>query len=668
MVDIKNKIEELEKTLKQHSYQYYTLDQPVISDYEYDLLYQELKKTYDKYPELIVNDSIIDKIGYSTLEKFNKIEHLYPMYSLDNAFSFTDLDDFDNRIKKEFTSIEYIVEPKIDGLAISITYKDGYLVSAITRGNGLIGEDVTNNVKTILSIPQVLKERINLVVRGEVYLRKSIFEQINLVQRQKNANEFANVRNAAAGTLRQLNSKIVAQRKLSVYFYNIANYEELNIKTHQQALEFLKEFGFEVNDQIQKVDSISKVENVINKIENNRELNDYEIDGAVIKVNDLNIQKSLGFTSKYPKFAIAYKFAAKQVATKILDIIFSVGRTGQITPNAVLEPVEVAGSRVSKATLHNYDYVKNKDIRINDNVIIQKAGDVIPEVVKPIVETRNGSEKELIMPDVCPICSTKLVHLNDSVDLFCTNPICPAKNIEYIIHFASKKAMNIVGLGERIIEQFFNDGILKDVSDIYRLKDQKDTIVNKDGFGLKSYNNLIESIESSKKVSLERFLFALGIRHVGEKSAKILAQNYKKIDNFTKLNFDELTNIPEIGPMIAKSVISYFSDEKNIELINTLIDLGIDIEIKETINVEENFFSNKKIVLTGSLEKFSRDQLTKLLEDNNAIVSSSVSKNTDLIIYGDSPGSKYDKGLQLGIKLINEKELIEILTKENIHE
>lgn len=668
MVDIKNKIEELENTLKQHSYQYYTLDQPMIEDYEYDLLYQQLKKIYDQYPELIVEDSIINKVGYKILDKFNKIEHLYPMYSLDNAFDYQELEDFDRRIKKEFDNIEYVVEPKIDGLAISITYKDGYLVFAITRGNGIIGEDVTNNVKTILSIPQVLNEKVDIIVRGEVYLKRSVFEKINEQQRKNNNNEFANARNAAAGTLRQLNANIVSQRKLSAFFYTIANDEQLNIDSHQHALEYLKKLGFEVNDQIKKVSSISMVENIINQIESNREINDYDIDGAVIKVNDLNMQRSLGFTSKYPRFAIAYKFAAKQVTTKIVDIKFSVGRTGQITPTAILNPIEVAGSIVSKATLHNYEYVKSKDIRINDDVVIQKAGDVIPEVVKPIIETRDGHEIELVMPDKCPICATPLVHLNDSVDIFCTNPSCPAKNIESIIHFASKKAMNIIGLGERIIEEFFNDNLLKDVSDIYRLVSLKDIIINKEGFGEKSFNNLITSIEASKDVSLDRFLFALGIRHVGDKSAKILAQNFKSIDNFTNLEYEELININEIGPMIANSIIEYFSSEVNIKLINTLIELGVKIKVIKDNESIENFFSNKTFVISGSLEKFSRDQLSKLLEDNQAKVSSSVSKNTDYLIYGTSPGSKYDKAVELGIELIDENKLINILIEENIYE
>ncbi|MDF9866879.1 DNA ligase (NAD+) [Bacilli bacterium PM5-3] len=664
MNDIAKKIDELEKTLKKYAYEYYTLDNPSISDYEYDKQYQILKNLLNENPEYLTNDSITRTIGYDVLDKFNKVEHQYPMYSLDNAFSLDDLFSFDERINKEINNFSYVLEPKIDGLAISLTYKDGILENGVTRGDGQVGEDVTTNIKTILSIPLVLPKKIDLVVRGEVYLKKSNFLILNENQEKKGLPLFANARNAAAGTLRQLDSSVVAKRKLDAFFYTVANYQELGLKTHYDSLLFLKELGFEVNDQIVKLSTIDDVYENIIKIEEKREINDYDIDGSVLKVNEFDVQEELGFTAKYPKFAIAYKFAAEEVETKLCDIIYTVGRTGQITPNAVLEPVEVAGSCVSRATLHNYDYIKQKDIRVNDIVLIRKAGDIIPEVVKPIVEKRDETSQEVEMISECPICYHPLQQIDDSVDYYCVNPDCPAKKIETIIHFASRKAMNIVGLGERIIEQFYNDGLIKTIDDIYTIANKEDIIINKEGFGQKSFDNLIKNINNSKDASLDRLLFGLGIRHLGEKSAKILTKHFNTIDDLIAASYDELVSIEEIGPKIAQSLIDYFSNNDNIVLITKLKDYGLSMTNKKIQSNNESVFFDKTIVITGTLEHYKRDELSSILEEKGAKITNSVSKKTDMLIYGEKAGSKLDKATSLKINLVNEQQLLNILKSE----
>lgn len=664
MNDIENKVNELESKLKTYANEYYTLDSPSISDYEYDQLYHSLKELLNSYPQYLTNDSITRTIGYDILDKFNKVKHEYPMYSLDNAFDEEDLLNFNNRITKEISSFSYVLEPKIDGLAISLTYENGMLVSGLTRGDGQTGEDVTNNIKTIKSIPLVLKNNINLVVRGEVYLKRSNFHKLNKLQAQNNESLFVNARNAAAGSLRQLDSSIVAKRGLDAFFYNIANYNELGLKTHSEALEFLRNQGFVVNDQIVELNSINNIINEIHNIESKRTINDYDIDGCVLKINSFKTQEELGFTAKYPKFAIAYKFAAVEVETKLLDIIYTVGRTGQVTPNAVLESVFVDGSNVSKATLHNIDYINEKDIRVNDSVIIRKAGDIIPEVVKPLIEKRDGSQIQVKMINNCPICNSQLTKIEGSVDYYCINPDCPAKQIETIIHFASRKAMNIVGLGERIVEEFYNDKLIRNVTDIYKLWQLEDIVINKEGFGQKSFVKLVEAIEVSKDATLERFLFGLGIRHLGEKGAKLIANRFNSIDDVMNASYDELLAIDEIGPKIAESVVQYFKNKENILLIRELQQLGVKMS-SNIIDIEENsYFNNKTIVITGSLEHYKRDQLATLLETKGAKVAGSVSKKTDLVIYGESAGSKLEKALQLEIDTIDENQLINILDKE----
>ena len=666
MNEIKDKINQLETELKQYAYEYYTLDKPSISDYEYDVIYNELLSLYDKYPQYLSNDSITRSIGYQTLDTFTKVAHVYPMMSLGNSYNFNELEAFDNRIRKEVSSsYDYVLEPKIDGLAISLTYDNGLLIQATTRGDGKVGEDVTNNIKTIKDIPLVLPKPMNIVVRGEIYLKLSEFDRINLEQEKAGLNKFANARNAAAGTLRNLDSKIVAKRKLSGFFYSVANYQELNLPTQMSALHLLKELGFSVNDQIVELSNIQEIETSLNNILEQRDKNDYDIDGAVLKVNQYNIQEELGYTAKAPKFMIAYKFAASQVETKLLDVFFSVGRTGKVTPNAVLEPVEVAGSIVKRATLHNYDYIQSKDIRINDIVLLEKAGDVIPAIVKPILSLRKEDVYPVEMITNCPICHTVLKKEKDIVDSFCPNTHCPARQIENIIHFVSRNALNITGLGESIIEEFFNDQIISNYVDIYKLEDKKDNIINKEGFGQKSYDNLINNINASKDTTLARLLFGLGIRHLGQRNASILANNYDNIEDLANATYDDLIKIETIGPSIALSVVDFFNDEKNLNFIKELEQLGLVIKNEREVVASDSYFSNKVVVLTGNMDKYNRNELTKLLTSKGAKVTGSVSKKTDVVIYGESAGSKYDKAIALNILTLNESQLEEILEKEN---
>lgn len=661
MTSIEKKVAKLEKDLKRYAYEYYTLDKPTISDREYDMLYKELSDIYQEHPELISNDSITRTVGYQVLSSFKKVVHEYPMYSLDNTFSEDDLVSFDKRIKKELDHYSYVLEPKIDGLAISLTYENGLLVRGVTRGDGITGEDVTSNIKTVKSIPLKLSKPINLTVRGEVYLKRSDFEVLNMTQEEKGLPLFANARNAAAGSIRQLDSRIAAKRNLSAFMYNVANYNELGLKTHYESLEFIKDLGFAINDQIVKDQNITSLKKNIDKIEAQRLKNDYDIDGAVVKVDSFAQQEQLGFTIKYPKFAIAYKFDTVKAETKVLDIVYSVGRTGQVTPNAVLEPVLVDGSVVSRATLHNFDYLHSKDIRKNDYVMIHKAGDVIPEVIGYIKEKRPKNSKPEVMIENCPICHWKLEQINNSVDYFCVNPDCPAKEIETIIHFASRKAMNITGLGERIVENFYNDGLIKHISDIYKLKDKKDTIINKEGFGEKSYDKLIESIEKSKNNSFSRVLFGLGIRHLGEKSAKIIARHYKSLDKLMVATYEDLLNIDEIGPTIAQAIVGYFSNADNMKIINDLQAAGVSFKDETSKSTSNSTFADKTVVITGTLQKYTREELTSILEDMNANVTNSVSKSTDCLIVGENPGSKLDKAQELGIDIVKEEQLEQLI-------
>jgi DNA ligase (NAD+) len=652
---IEKRMKELIDIINKASYEYHTLDKPTLSDQEYDRLIQELLLLEEKNPELIQEDSPTNRVGGLVIESFNKVTHTVPMLSLGNVFNDSEIIDFDERIRKEGIEPNYICEPKIDGLAVSLLYENGKLVRGATRGDGTIGEDITHNVKTVKSIPLTLTEKVDIEVRGEIYMSKKSFEELNNEKKKNNEELFANPRNAAAGSIRQLDSKIASSRKLDCLIYHLPDADKHNINTHFEALEYMKKLGFSVSKEIKSVDSLTSLLELIKNWNVKRNTLDYEIDGIVIKVNEFKHQNKLGYTAKYPKWATAYKFPAEEVVTKLKDIIFTVGRTGQVTPNAVLEPVRVAGSIISRATLHNEDNVIKKDIRINDYVVIRKAGDVIPEVVKSITERRNGSELPFKMTLVCPICNTKLEKINDEVAHYCANPHCDAKKIENLIHFVSRDAMNIDGFGDRIVEDFYNMGYLRKISDYYYLYNHKNELMELEGFGEKSINNLLESINISKSNSLEKLLFGLGIRHIGSKTAKIIAAKYHNIDNIINANEEELINIRDIGPKVAKSLVEYFSNIDNLDLIQDLKQIGLNMKYLGK-KIENNpLFENKTFVLTGNLESYSRDKASELIESLGGKITSSVSKKTDVVLVGIDPGSKYDKAKELGVTIWDEQ-------------
>ena len=657
-MDIKNRIKELTDIINKASMEYYVNDNPSITDQEYDDYYRELLNLEEKYPEYKLKDSPTNKVGGQVVDKFEKVTHKTPMLSFDDIFNEDEIKAFDERIRKTSPNATYTLEPKMDGLSGSLIYEKGVLVRAATRGDGVVGEDITHNVKTIKSVPLKLNKEIDIEVRGEIYMSKKSFEKCNEERKENNEALFANPRNAAAGSVRQLDSRVAAKRGLDYMAYFIPNPDEYGIKTQSESLKFLKELGFLTNYKLNGI--ASNTDEIISYIESLGEKRDdlpFEIDGVVIKVNSLEDEAKLGFTQRVPRWGIAYKFPAKEVLTKLKEIKFTVGRTGKITPNAIFDPVHVAGSIVSKATLHNEDYCLDKDIRVGDVISIRKAGDVIPEVVEVKKERRTGDETPFKMIDKCPMCGSDLVK--EDANYFCKNPHCPARKIESLIHFASRDTMNIDGLGERIIEDFYNMGFIKDISDIYRLDNHKEDLMELEGFGQKSITNLLTSIQNSKSNSLEKVLFALGIRHVGKKTAKILAKRYKTIDNLINASEEELTNINDIGEIIAKSVKAYFSKEENIKLVDELKELGLNFTYEST-SVNDTL-DGMTFVLTGTLEHYKREELTKILEDKGAKVTSSVTKKTTGVIVGDKPGSKYDKALKLGIKIYEEKDLDELI-------
>ena len=655
---IEKRIDELIKILNKANYEYYALDNPSITDQEYDSYMDELIKLETQHPNLVREDSPTVNVGTKVISEFEKVTHEVPMMSLGDIFNFDELEEFDKRVKKVVPNPKYVCELKIDGLSVSLLYRNGKLVRAATRGDGTIGEDITHNVKTIKNVPLSLPEDIDIEVRGEIYMPISSFENLNEERRKKGEKEFANPRNAAAGSVRQLDSKISKERNLATFMYHIPEPDKYNLKTQKESLDFMRELTFTVNPNIVCVDSIEEVIDYIKKSGDKRKNLPYDIDGVVIKVNNYTDQRKLGNTAKVPKWAIAYKFPAEEVLTKLKDIEFCVGRTGKITPRADLDPVRLAGSVVRSATLNNQEYIKEKDIMIGDVVSIRKAGDVIPEVVEVKKERRTGKEIPFKMIDTCPKCGSTLVRKEGEVAYFCTNPACPARCIEGLIHYSSRDAMNIEGFGERIVEDFYNEGYLNTISDYYRLKDKKEELMELEGFGEKSINNLLDNIEKTKENSLEKFLFGLGIKHVGKKTSKILCEVYKNLDNLMKSTKEDLAQIPDIGDIIALSIVNYFSNEDNIKLINELKEFGVNTKYLEKEKNINELFDGKTFVLTGTLNSMSRDEGKELIESLGGKNTGSVSKKTDVVIVGDSPGSKYDKAKELGITIWTEEEFI----------
>lgn len=652
---MQERIKELVTILNDANYNYYVLDNPTITDQEYDNYMRELINLEEEHPELKLAASPTSRVGNEVVSEFNKVFHEKPMLSLSNVFNEEEIIAFDERLKKEGIKPEYVCELKIDGLSVSLLYENGILKRAATRGDGLIGEDITHNVKTIKSIPLKIKEPLNIEVRGEIYMSKKSFEELNKERDLKGENLFANPRNAAAGSVRQLDSKIAAKRKLDCFIYHLPNPEDYNISTHEDALKFMKSLGFVVNSNNKKVADLKQLLTYINEWTVKRNNLAYEIDGIVIKLNNLQDQQKAGFTTKHPKWATAYKFPAELVLTKLKDIKMTVGRTGQVTPNAILEPVILMGSTISKATLHNEEYIKMKDIRIGDTVAIRKAGDVIPRVEKVIFERRSGEEVEFVVPDVCPICGAKLVKTDSAY--YCTNGSCDAKTIEKLIHFASRDAMNIEGFGDAIVEDFYNMGYLKNIAEFYSLAKHKNELMLLEGFGRKSIRNLLTSIEKSKQNSLEKLIFGLGIRHVGAKVAKLLAKNFKTIDALINAPYEELIAINDIGEIIAESVVEYFTNPENKLLIESLKEQGLNMNYLG-IHVENDNFNGKTFVLTGTLNAITRDKATEEIEKNGGKVSSSVSKKTSAVIVGADPGSKYQKAIDLNIPIWSEEEFL----------
>lgn len=656
--DIKKRVEELTKILNDANYNYYVKDEPTITDQEYDKYMRELEDIELEYPKYASKNSPTKRVGGEVIEKFLKVVRDKPMLSISDVFSEDEVRDFIKKVEDEVTP-EYVCEQKIDGLGVSLIYEAGKLVRGVTRGDGLVGEDITHNVRTIKSIPLELTKPINIEVRGEIFMHKSTLEKLNKKREEEGKPKLQNVRNAAAGSIRQLDSKVAAERELDNFVYYLPNPSDFGIKTHLEALQFMDDLGFKINPHNKLVKNIDEIIAYIEKEGNTRKSLSYEIDGIVIKVNDVSLQEKLGNTAKYPRWAVAYKFPAEEVLTKLTDIIFTVGRTGRITPNAVLEPVIVMGSTIRRATLHNEDYVNMKGLKIGDIVSIRKAGDVIPEVVEPKLERRNGTEKEFRMISECPMCHEKIVKKDGNVDYYCVNPNCPRRNIESIIHYVSRDALNIEGLGDEIVEELYNLGFVKNIIDLYNLSDKKKQIMEFDGYGEKSLNKIIDNIEASKSSSLERLLFGLGIKEIGNKTAKILASNFGSMDNLMNASMEELESIRDIGHVTALSVYKYLKENK--ELIEKLKSLGVNMKYFGKNMGANDFISGKKFVITGTIDGYGRKEIKEIIESFNGSVSESVSKNTDIVIVGSNPGSKYQDALKLNIMIWDNDKTVEVL-------
>lgn len=665
MEDIKKRIEELREIIEYHNHKYYVEDNPEISDYEYDMLMRELKKLEEEYPEFKSPNSPTERVGGKPLKEFQQVQHAVPMLSLQDVFSFEELKDWHNRVVSTVGEVEYVVELKIDGLSVSILYEKGELVRAATRGDGNIGEDVTQNVKTIKSLPLRIKDKNLLEVRGEVYMPKKEFERLNEEREILELPLFANPRNAAAGSIRQLDPKITAERKLDIFIFNIQRYSGPKIEKHKDGLEYLKELGFKVSPVRYVCKDIDEVIEKIQQLGETRGDLPYDIDGVVVKVNELDKRDILGQTAKTPRWAVAYKYPAEKKKTKLKDIILQVGRTGAITPTAILEPVRIAGTTVSRATLHNEDYIREKDIKIGDTVIIQKAGEIIPEVVEVVFEERDGSEVAFEMPKNCPVCGGLAVREEGEAVLRCTNMSCPAQIKRSIVHFASRDAMNIEGLGPQVVNLLLDNNLIKDAADLYFLKEED--LVNLPRFGKKSAAKLIQAIQKSKENDLERFLFGLGIRYVGLKSAKNLTKHFKTLDNIIKAGIEDLMQVEEIGEKIARSIFEFFKEEHNLQLIEKFKLAGVNMAALKEGSAAPQIFEGKTIVVTGTLEKFTRDEVESLIERLGGKVSGSVSKKTSFVLVGESPGSKLKKAQELNIKIVNEAEFLEMIKEaENI--
>ncbi len=658
--NIENRVNELSELLNYHSHKYYVEDSPEISDFEYDKLLRELENIEEEYPQFAYSNSPTKRVGGAVLDKFDEVVHQVKMESLQDAFNKDEIMEFDKRVSGVVSDYSYVVEHKIDGLSVSLEYVDGKFTRGSTRGDGTIGEDVTENLKTIKSIPMTLKDPIPyLEVRGEVFMSKENFRLLNELRENIQEPLFANPRNAAAGSLRQLDSKITAKRNLDIFIFNIQQIVGREITSHIDGLDFLKNQGFKtiLNDKL--FNNISDAYERILEIGEERGNLYFDIDGAVVKVNDFTKREQLGSTSKYPKWAIAYKFPAEKQKTKIEDIVVQVGRTGVLTPLAILTPVRIAGSVVSRATLHNSDYIAEKDIKIGDIVVVQKAGDIIPEVVEVVVDERSGEENDFVMPSLCPECGAPVIREVGEAAHRCTSSACPAQVLRNIIHFASRNAMNIDGLGPSIIEQMLTKKLINDAADLYYLN--SDDISQMDKMGDKSAQNLLNALESSKNNPLYRLIFGLGIRHIGEKAAKILANRYKSIDALISANVDELSAINEIGEIMAQSICEYFSHEPNLLLISRLKAAGVNMRDVENGADNDNRFEGKTFVLTGTLTEFTRNEASEIIEKFGGKTSSSVSKKTDYVLAGEEAGSKLTKAQNLGVRIISEKEFLDMI-------
>ena len=660
MQDVKKRVEKLHDLLNQYSYEYYVQDNPSVPDSEYDKLLHELIEIEEKYPEFKSTDSPTVRVGGEAQSSFEKVNHDTPMLSLGNAFNEEDLRKFDQRIRDSIGKVEYMCELKIDGLAVSLKYEDGRFVQGLTRGDGTTGEDITENLRTIHAIPLKIKEPLNFEVRGEAYMPRRSFIHLNNEKEQNGEQPFANPRNAAAGSLRQLDSKLAAKRKLSVFLYSVNDLTEFNATTQSEALEELDQLGFKTNQERERVSDIEGVLNYIEKWTSKRESLSYDIDGIVIKVNDLSQQEEMGYTQKSPRWAIAYKFPAEEVITKLLDIELSIGRTGVVTPTAILEPVKVAGTTVSRASLHNEDLIHERDIRIGDSVVIKKAGDIIPEVVKSILDRRPNESEIYHMPTHCPSCGHELVRIEGEVALRCINPKCQAQLIEGLIHFVSRQAMNIDGLGTKIIHQLYENQLIKDVADIFYLKEED--LLPLERMGKKKVDNLLLAIEKSKEQSLEHLLFGLGIRHLGVKASQVLAERYETMDQLFKVTESELIEIQDIGDKLAQSVVTYLENSDIRSLIEKLSNKNVNMSYKgiKTTEIEGHpDFSGKTIVLTGKLEQMTRNEASEWLKMQGAKVTNSVTKSTDIVIAGADAGSKLAKAEKYGTEIWTEAAFIE---------